>query len=298
MKSIVAMAMITGALAIPAGAQAAELTVNAETVAKRIDIAGRQRMLAERIGKSFCFARAGVNEAQSTANLSASMALYDASHRGLKEGDADADLFVEESRKVLADWREVDAVWRPLKAILTPALEGAETPDDEFARAMLLAANVRERNNALVTQLRAEYAAHLAAGNGSGGALLLDLYGRQRMLSQKLGKELCLVASGHEPEASKAAFAETLSIFETSLDAFLNGMPMLGVPKPPTNAIADQLAVASASWGEVRDVAHAFAAGESPSVDEQARFAGGVDTFLKEMNEAVRLLAVYDAGQS
>ncbi|MEL6218090.1 MAG: type IV pili methyl-accepting chemotaxis transducer N-terminal domain-containing protein, partial [Pseudomonadota bacterium] len=140
----------------------------------------------------------------------------------------------------------------------------------------------------------ASYTSDLGAG-GFGSTLLIDLYGRQRMLSQKLSKEVCLVARGFEPNATPAELAKTYELFETSLAAFIEGMPIAGVPKPPSTEIADQLTKANTEWQAVRPTAALVVSGGAASLSDLAVFAEGMDKFLVEMNKAVKLLAAHQA---
>ena len=50
--------------------------------------------------------------------------------------------------------------------------------------------------NDLVGQIRAAHTKDMGGASGVGAALLIDVYGRQRMLSQKLSKEVSLPTGG------------------------------------------------------------------------------------------------------
>ena len=64
-------------------------------------------------------------------------------------------------------------------------------------------------------------------------ALAIDVAGRQRMLSQRMSKNVCLVGSGINVDAAKAELAATAQVFATSLFALRDGMVQAGINPPP-----------------------------------------------------------------
>lgn len=296
-KSAFAAACAATLLFVPPAPAVADTPVNADSVKTRIDLAGRQRMLAERMAKFFCSARNNVAVTESVDALTAAMTLFDKTHLGFVHGDEAQGLFAEADHSVIASWEEIDLLWTPMKATYERALAGDIVSPREYDHAMRMTLEVRKRANDMVAQLRSVYADEMGEG-GFGNALLIDLYGRQRMLSQKLSKEVCLVASGHKIEKNGPELNATLKLFETSLNAFRDGMPIAGVPKPPTPEIAAQIEVTMAHWTPVRPIAAKVAAGNAATLSELATFQETMDAFLVDMNKAVKMLASTDATNS
>ncbi|MEM9735732.1 MAG: type IV pili methyl-accepting chemotaxis transducer N-terminal domain-containing protein [Pseudomonadota bacterium] len=293
---LAAFASLSLVLAGPLPA-AEPVPITEETVAKRIDLAGRQRMLTERMAKFFCYARSGVNILSNVDKLSAARTLFTKTHFGFRDGDPNAALFAEESSAVLASWNRVDRSFTDLDAIYRRALGGELVTEDQALFVNELTQLVRSKANDMVAELRAAYAGYLGDG-GFGSALLIDMYGRQRMLSQKLSKEVCLVAGGNDLERNLPELNETLNIFEASLEAFRKGAPFAGIPTPPTEEIAAQLEIAHGEWAPIRDTARKVAKGGAASFAELSSFADGADRFLVEMNKAVQMLAALSKSES
>jgi len=153
-----------------------------------------------------------------------------------------------------------------------------------------LTVEVRARANDMVARMRSVYAEELG-GDGFGDALLIDLYGRQRMLSQKLSKEVCLAAAGYQLDETLPELEATLKLFERSLGAFIEGLPVAGVPKPPTEEIASQLALANDAWSKISYVPQTIVTGGSLGIKELGVFRTGSTDFLRAMNKAVGMLA-------
>ena len=276
-------------IATPAVAQTTEVTP--ASVATRIDLAGRQRMLVERMASQFCYARSQVDTFDSLDELKASLELFHQTHSGFKRGDDSLGLFAEGDASLNKAWNQVNLLWVPVKGLYEQILAGEFVTEEDFALANGLTNEVRARANDMVARLRAVYAENLNEGSGVGDALLIDLYGRQRMLSQKLSKEVCLVAAGYELDATKAELEATLKLFERSLGAFIEGLPVAGVPKPPTDEIAQQLAVANDIWTEISYVPQTTVTGGSLGIADLSVFRKGASDFLREMNKAVGMLA-------
>ncbi len=276
----------------PVGAQ--EVAITPETIAHRIDRAGRQRMLVERMAAMFCYARSQVDTLETLEGLREALELFHTTHTGLKRGDPDDKLYAEQDPSVLRAWSQVNLLWVPLKGLYEQILSGEFVTEEDYALANGLTLEVRQRANDMVSQIRAKYAEDLG-GDGFGDALLLDLYGRERMFSQKLAKEVCLAAGGYELDSTLPELEATLKLFERSMVAFVEGLPVAGVPKPPTEAIATQLGIAKAEWEEVGYVAQTIVTGGSVGLSDLAKFRAGADRFLVEMNKAVVMLAALQA---
>lgn len=272
----------------PAIAQSTEVTP--ASVATRIDLAGRQRMLVERMSSQFCYARSQVDTFDSLDELKASLELFHQTHSGFKRGDDALGLFAESDASLNKAWNQVNLLWVPVKGLYEQILAGEFVTEEDFALANGLTNEVRARANDMVARLRSVYAENLSAGSGVGDALLIDLYGRQRMLSQKLSKEVCLAAAGYELDATTAELEATLKLFERSLGAFIEGLPVAGVPKPPTDEIAAQLATANDVWTEISYVPQTIVTGGSLGIADLAVFRKGASDFLREMNKAVAML--------
>jgi len=79
------------------------------------------------------------------------------------------------------------------------------------------------------------------ASSRSADTQIIDIAGRQRLLSQKMLKETMMFIAGREAESSdieslKEILVKTVSLFETSLNALRDGGSTLGTDGNETNS--------------------------------------------------------------
>lgn len=145
-----------------APAQSAQLTMSSA-----INKAGRQRMLSQRMVKFYCQIGQGVLADKAVVQLEQSVALFETQLNELEQGAPNAEI-----RAAVA---EMKAAWAPYREVVTakPTLKGGEQLID-LSEALLKRAHH-------VTQLWQE-----AAATQTGR--LVNISGRQRMLSQRLAR--------------------------------------------------------------------------------------------------------------
>src|SRR5262249_18207795 len=151
------------ALALAGTACAETLTINAA-----INKAGRQRMLSQRMAKAYCQAGLGVEVERSKRILEESVAIFD---RQL----ADLKAFAP-TPEVKDTYDRLGQTWLVYKQLLT----GSE-PNPENAKKIAMASED-------VLMLAQQGTAQLEKHSGSAAGKLINVAGRQRMLSQRIAK--------------------------------------------------------------------------------------------------------------
>jgi nitrate/nitrite-specific signal transduction histidine kinase len=83
---------------------------------------------------------------------------------------------------------------------------------------------------------------------------VINLAGKQRMLTQKMSKEALLVAKGIDVNQNKANLQKTAALFDKTLKGLINGDADLGLPKTEDAAIRAQLGTVQKLWAEYQPI--------------------------------------------
>jgi len=222
-----------------------------ENAEERINFSGKLRMLSQRIPSAACHLSRGIDVEGAGALLKAAPVEFEKILTALEfGGDADLNIKHPETRpKTLLRIRELRSAWEPMKAVAAQLSEGTAT--DEHVNFNLtqnmavLGAAVR-----LVPELVKQYSNPNAVPYAD--LLLIDISGRQRMLTQKMSKESCMLGTSHRTADTPAQLEGTMRIFAASLTALRFGMPELGLKAPPNARISQGLDVVQTNWMSVK----------------------------------------------
>ncbi len=119
--------------------------------------------------------------------------------------------------------------------------------------------------------------------------VVLNLSGKQRMLTQKMSKEIMLVALGIDTEKNLASLAKTSELFDKTLKGLRNGSAELGLPPTRANRILRQLDKIDAIWAKFYPVVQTILKNKAVTKEQVAAIAKNNLLLLKEMNKAVGL---------
>ena len=186
-----------------------------------INKAGRQRMLSQRMAKAWFAMLLGVDAPQAKLVLDRSMALFD---RQLTELKAFAS-----TPPLQQTYAQLDSAWSEFKS----ALVGQKPRNESVARLLELDAKVL----ALANQGTGQFEALSARPVGR----LVNIAGRQRMLSQRMAKFYLAAVTPVPPDAAKAEIAKSRA-------EFLSAMQTLKQAPEATPKIKDEIALAETQW--------------------------------------------------
>ncbi|CAN0599449.1 unnamed protein product, partial [Ectocarpus sp. 12 AP-2014] len=217
-----------------------------ESANERIDLSGKLRMLSQRIPSAACHMAAGIDPEGAAKQLDASVVEFEKILGALEFGDADLNVQLpEERRKTIAKIHETREAWAPFKAAAIAIAAGDNSGDD---LQIILSQNLSLLSSAqsLVSEMIEQYST--SPSTTQADLFLVDIAGRQRMLTQKMSKESCTIVSGVGNGDSVKDLQGTMQMFEVSLEALRFGMPALGIRKPPTPEISEGLGDVLSEW--------------------------------------------------
>lgn len=258
---------------------------------ERIDMSGKLRMLSQRIAASACHLSEGVDKDATAAMLQSSAQEFDKILNALEHGDDSLNIKgAETKRKTLAKIEAVKERWAPLKeaalAMASGDLSEGNVNTVLDGNLALLGAAVE-----LVPAIVGEYSnpAEIIQAD----AILIDIAGRQRMLTQRISKQACLLASHHANDGTAEKLQKDISIFEASLNALRKGMPQSGIKAPPTIEIKDELEVVYKTWLGLKPELDKVLSGQEVSQEEETKKFHDLNKTMAEMNKVVGMYAQF-----
>lgn len=251
---------------------------------ERINFSGKLRMLSQRIPSAACHLAAGVDPKGARTLLSGAKDEFDKILNALEFGDADLNIKGEEKRrKTLAQLHDLRGKWEPFAATVDQIVAG-NSSDENVMLVIKESMSILESAKLLVSEISGQYSN--PAEMTQAGALVIDIAGRQRMLTQKMSKESCAAWAGHLPGATES-LAGTMQVFEASLTALTHGMPAAGIKVPPTAEIAEGLYVVNKDWLGVKDMLVSVSTGNTPDADQAAQIFHQLNATMADMNKVV-----------
>lgn len=245
-----------------------------------INLAGKQRMLTQKMSKEALLIASGIDADANRANLQKTANLFDKTLKGLIGGDSELGLPKTEDPAILAQLDKVSGLWSGFRQSVNTVLGG------DTSKGVLT--QIAQENLPLLKNMNAAVQMYAKASGSSlepAMATTINLAGKQRMLTQKMTKELLLVANGIDVEANKANLGKTVTLFNRTLQGLIDGDQGLGLPGTKDPAIRKQLAVVQGLWKDykpVLDTVDTSAAGLSKAAKMNL-------PLLKNMNKAVKM---------
>ncbi len=277
----------------PALAENAVISVSAtlpvDDAEQRINQAGKLRMLSQRIPSAACHFIEGVATQDALDLLKSATEEFETILNALEYGDPALNIIdPETNRKILVRIADLRATWVPLKAA-TDAVIAGDNVEENIETIFLTNMDVLGSAVALVPQMVRRYSTPGATRYSM--LMLVDISGRQRMLTQKMSKESCFAGTDYASDSTIDDLQGTMAIFETSLNALQVGLPEVGVLPPPNSAISSGLDIVKQDWSSVKGDLELVLNGDALGPDASGRKFHELNITMANMNSVVGLYA-------
>ena len=207
-----------------------------------INISGKQRMLTQKMTKEALFIAKGIHTEKNIQNLKKTTKLFENRLQSLINGDTSLNIPKTTDKEILDQLTKVSALWTLLKLNMSQVIEGKANQKtfeaiandnvlllksmDEAVDMYTIKSNFYKKNPNLAEQI--------------------NLSGKQRMLTQKMTKELLLVANDIKPNENRRNTQETGTLFEVTLKNLMD--------TTKDEKIIKQLYVVAEAWAKYRTI--------------------------------------------
>ncbi|MCR8825685.1 type IV pili methyl-accepting chemotaxis transducer N-terminal domain-containing protein [Pseudosulfitobacter koreensis] len=257
--------------------------VDGRALARRIDVAGQQRMLAQRMAMAACFVMGDID---ARANAGVAVEAHDmliTRQLALRVGDAGGGLEPARDPDVL---RLLDGADQTI-ATFGPAVLQVSHSDLQS----VVVAQVVDLDLPLLEQLNLTLAgiAGRVPPGAQGEALghTIDIAGRQSVLSQKVLKEFCYVFLKVDTARQQARLVETIDLFESTLALLETGSDAQGVLPPPNSRAESRLARLRGIWERLSPILRTAVSGADLDPADLQRVAAFGDDLLRASDHVV-----------
>jgi len=245
-----------------------------------INLAGKQRMLTQKMSKEAFFIAKGVSVDANKAALTKTAALFDKTLKGLISGDSGLKLPKTDNPEIIAQLNKVSTLWTEFNQSIQ-AVAGGDTSPEVLNKIATQNIPLLKNMNKAVQMFAKSSGSKLDAGM----AKTINLAGKQRMLTQKMTKELLMVANNIDADNSKKSLNGTVALFEKTLTGLVKGDSSLGLPGTKNAEIIAQLGIVSKIWGDYKPVLSAVDTSDAGLTKAEALNM----PLLKNMNKAVKM---------
>ena len=203
-----------------------EATPTKKEIGTIINLSGKQRMLTQKMSKEALLIGKGIEVKRNREALIKTILLFDKTLKGLINGDKELKLPKTEDKKIIKELQAINSLWVEFKKFIDRVASG------KFKRTALQAIEMGnipllKSMNHVVKMYEEKYASQLSAKT----AKTINLAGKERMLVQKMTKELLLIAHHLESNSYMSSLKKGGNFFKNTLLKLMSNKEAMKSPK-------------------------------------------------------------------
>jgi len=242
-----------------------------------INLAGKQRMLTQKMTKEAFLIRSNIDKEKNIQKLENSSQLFDKTLKGLIKGDTSLNLVAIKNNEVQKQLKKVDELWKPFYKEVQAIISGkADNSSYQF---------LEQNNITLLKEMNKAVGMYASQNKGSSKLKLandINLAGKQRMLTQKMAKDLLFINNKFKKKYYLADFSKSRKLFTKTLNGLFHGDKKLNLVGTNLPRITNQLNIVKELWNKHQPILDGAIKGKNIQ-----NAINGLDTILVEMNKAV-----------
>jgi hypothetical protein len=241
-----------------------------------INLAGKQRMLTQKMSKDAIILDLLPSVKDDLIN---SYKLYDRTLLGLLNGDKRLNLPKAKDKNIISSIKKLQSIWNPFKDSIIDIINNNNSKIDYIINHNQ---NLLTNSNILVRELKkSKKKSYLQKARID----IIDIAGRERMLSQKMAKERFLILKNIKKDLNLKNLKNSMTLFETSLDILINGDLTKKIPKPTNKKIKEAFNSVKGLWSFIKPYYNK----KRLSIKDIEMLNNKSNQLLKSMDKAVKL---------
>jgi len=251
-----------------------------------IAVVSAQRTTAQQLSKETILLALDQKNEDSVERMKTWLAQFDRTLDGLRDGDKELKLPAVKNQKILERLKKIDELWSLFKSALRQSIADGTVSRASVAIVADLNVPLIKAMDDLIKEIKTESATgHLVSMLGAA----MDISGQQRMLSQKITKEVLLIAYNHDVEIYKKRLNKSIAAFETNLVSMIEGNLEIKLFPAPTPQIRGQLRRVQTVWDGFRPIVEGTSKTGKISPTDIQQVVGFNASLLKEMDKVLEM---------
>ena len=249
-----------------------------------INLAGRQRMLTQKMSKEILLIAWNIDVNKNKEELKKTADTFDHTLNGLINGDKELGLTPAVNKDIINQLNNVKSLWSDFRALVDETVASGKTSESIIKTVSNMNRMLFDACDEVVTMYEIE-----AAQVTGREAHVINLAGKHRMLTQKMAKEFLLITLNVNADENKLRLKRTAYLFERTLNGLIKGDKYLKLQPSTNKAAIQQLSKVQSLWKEFKEPIDTAINTGKWSQDSIRKIADLNLPLLTEMHKAVRI---------
>jgi hypothetical protein len=253
-------------------------------VAHEINLAGKQRMLTQKMSKEIILIALNVEPKRNRERLKKTSTLFDKTINGFLKGDSTLSLSATTEKSIIAQIEKIIKHWEKFNTHVKSIIKKKSIDTASLIYVINNNIPLLKESHKLVL-LYKQNTTRILAPIEKDLRNIIDLAGKQRMLTQKMTKEKILIIGGLRVKENEKLLLSSVNLFDKTLKGLIRGDKDLGLPGVTNSDLKKQLLTVKSIWNELKPLYKKA----DISNQELAIIIDKNLPLLKEMNKAVNM---------